>query len=1074
MCVSIFIMLSWSFSPPPISAAPPNRNALSRAVEKALSEYFGALPPNGISVNVLTRKSEWAFGVVGIYAFNHTDAGPDSRLFIARKISKKWSVAIEDTQAFSIWLVLAPEQIVSRREKTVMLARAPEGDGSSLLSLVWATGETGTLTGGPHNNAGGAVTTRPWPAIDFVPDSRLVRAARDGIAYRPCANFVRVNHGDGWQTGYYHLKNIAIADGQSVSRGQVLGEISSDVGCGGSANGDHTHFTLRQNGDSSFVDINNRDLGGWTVHDGGSPYQGYMQRISDGNVQNAGSGRIYNNGTIGSGSSGPSGYTFCVNEGSRCNFSGTKDVAYGANGNFYYKYNQTGGVDCNNSTFGDPAYGVSKACYSKDSASSSCSPNSDQIALYVDGNYSGQCVVKGVGDYTNPSAIGLPNDSISSIKVGSNVKAKLCRDDGYNGTCDDFTGDDSDLGNNSIGNDQVSSVKVESRGQTGCAPNSSQIALFMDTNYGGLCVIKGVGDYSNPSAIGLSNDSISSIKVGSSAKAKLCRDDNFGSTCEDFLGDDSNLGDNSIGDNQVSSARVENRPQTPSAPTLSSPANGATHPYNYNLTFQWNASSGATEYLVEWWGGPYATMQPCVWTANTSCPIGTVASGNTYAWHVKARNSAGESGWSDTWTFTILPPPPSANFDAWPQSGTAPLTVAMHIVDTNNITSCTWNYGDGQTGTSCASSHNHVYNSAGSYTVRLDVTGPGGSDTLTRNSYINVQPLILPPDVPHDPTPADGAELSYRTTLDVSVQGEGDEFRIHVWGANYDRWRDWDASRSLALDGLTSQTYYMQAQARNSAGTSDWSSVWTFTIQAATPSNDDFAAATVINSAPFNTTQETSAATTAADDPSFTCVTGQRNATVWFKYIPPSNGKLSVNTIGSSYDTVLGIWNGTQGALTSIACDDDSGGNATSQVTNVAVSSGVAYYIEVAAFYSNAARAQDKSVAPELMTTGGTLQFALTFTSAPTVPQLRAPQNGKSCTQKCALDWTDVTNASYYVVQVRRGSTSGSIVASQKPTASALTTPSLAKGYWYFWRVRACNANNQCSGWTSYWKYKVP
>ena len=55
------------------------------------------------------------------------------------------------------------------------------------------------------------------------------------------------------------------------------------------------------------------------------------------------------------------------------------------------------------------------------------------------------------------------------------------------------------------------------------------------------------------------------------------------------------------------------------------------------------------------------------------------------------------------------PNPPSANFDASPQSGTAPLVTTFHIVDTSNITSCSWNYGDGQTGTSCASYHTHTY-----------------------------------------------------------------------------------------------------------------------------------------------------------------------------------------------------------------------------------------------------------------------------------------------------------------------------------------------------------------------------
>lgn len=65
--------------------------------------------------------------------------------------------------------------------------------------------------------------------------------------------------------------------------------------------------------------------------------------------------------------SGPSGFVFCANEGQRCNFSGTKDVAFGANGKFFYRYNVTGGIDCNNATFGDPIPGVTKACYTRDS-----------------------------------------------------------------------------------------------------------------------------------------------------------------------------------------------------------------------------------------------------------------------------------------------------------------------------------------------------------------------------------------------------------------------------------------------------------------------------------------------------------------------------------------------------------------------------------------------------------------------------------------------------------------------------------------------------------------------------------
>lgn len=93
----------------------------------------------------------------------------------------------------------------------------------------------------------------------------------------------------------------------------------------------------------------------------------------------------------------------------------------------------------------------------------SCNPTADQIALFVDADYGGQCVVKGGGDYPNPGAIGLPNDSISSVKVGSSVKAILCEHDNYGGVCETFPGDDPNLSDNSIGNDRVSSARVEQK-----------------------------------------------------------------------------------------------------------------------------------------------------------------------------------------------------------------------------------------------------------------------------------------------------------------------------------------------------------------------------------------------------------------------------------------------------------------------------------------------------------------------------------------------------------------------------------------------------------------------------------
>jgi hypothetical protein len=96
--------------------------------------------------------------------------------------------------------------------------------------------------------------------------------------------------------------------------------------------------------------------------------------------------------------------------------------------------------------------------------------------------------------------------------------------------------------------------------------------------------------------------------------------------------------------------------QTPAAPTLRNPANSTTLPQSTDIWFEWNRVSGATQYYLEYWGGPYSTLNSD-WINDTAYHIGTMWPG-TYSWHVKARNSNGQEGnWSDTWTFTISQPP---------------------------------------------------------------------------------------------------------------------------------------------------------------------------------------------------------------------------------------------------------------------------------------------------------------------------------------------------------------------------------------------------------------------------------
>lgn len=65
------------------------------------------------------------------------------------------------------------------------------------------------------------------------------------------------------------------------------------------------------------------------------------------------------------------GYVFCAKEYEYCNFSGTKDIAYGTNGVFTFQYGISNGVNCGNSVFGDPIPGYTKSCFIKDAISPS-------------------------------------------------------------------------------------------------------------------------------------------------------------------------------------------------------------------------------------------------------------------------------------------------------------------------------------------------------------------------------------------------------------------------------------------------------------------------------------------------------------------------------------------------------------------------------------------------------------------------------------------------------------------------------------------------------------------------------
>jgi PKD repeat protein len=89
------------------------------------------------------------------------------------------------------------------------------------------------------------------------------------------------------------------------------------------------------------------------------------------------------------------------------------------------------------------------------------------------------------------------------------------------------------------------------------------------------------------------------------------------------------------------------------------------------------------------------------------------------------------------------PQGPQADFYGLPRSGAAPLNVQFFSsVSGGAATSFSWDFGDGET--SVAEHPAHTYRRTGTFTVVLTVSGPNGSDTATKEEYIEVSAPPLP------------------------------------------------------------------------------------------------------------------------------------------------------------------------------------------------------------------------------------------------------------------------------------------------------------------------------------------
>ena len=123
----------------------------------------------------------------------------------------------------------------------------------------------------------------------------------------------------------------------------------------------------------------------------------------------------------------------------------------------------------------------------------------------------------------------------------------------------------------------------------------------------------------------------------------------------------------------------------------------------------------------------------------------------------------------------------------------------------------------------------------------------------------------------------------------------------------------------------------------------------------APPSNDNFAGAKTVGSIPYTDSISVLDATVEASEPTVNSMCDGKllfrgNNTVWYKYTPGTSRVVSMDTIGSSYDTYIAVWTGVSlGSLTLRGCDDDTSTGLTSQLS-ISLTAGTTYYIQIAKY----------------------------------------------------------------------------------------------------------------------------
>ncbi|HEV2261298.1 MAG TPA: M23 family metallopeptidase, partial [Candidatus Rubrimentiphilum sp.] len=94
--------------------------------------------------------------------------------------------------------------------------------------------------GGPEFHQGLDIAAATGTTVTAAASGTVISAGW----YGGYGNYILIDHGGGMSTGYGHLSQIFVSNGQTVQKGQAIGAVGST----GASTGPHLHFEVRMHG----------------------------------------------------------------------------------------------------------------------------------------------------------------------------------------------------------------------------------------------------------------------------------------------------------------------------------------------------------------------------------------------------------------------------------------------------------------------------------------------------------------------------------------------------------------------------------------------------------------------------------------------------------------------------------------------------------------------------------------------------------------------------------------------------------------------------------------------------------